>query len=77
MIKPSKFNIDRCSTKLEAMAGFYSKNPESINQISRYIEIGNGYISKKIYGAMVHMQPFGGYKLSGVGSKEYGIDYLS
>ncbi len=57
-------------------AGFYSRNPESISQISRYIEAGNLYINRKITGAMVHRQPFGGYKLSGVGSKAGGTDYL-
>jgi len=57
-------------------AGIYSRNPESISLISRYIEAGNLYINRKITGAMVHRQPFGGYKLSGVGSKAGGTDYL-
>ena len=57
-------------------AGIYSRNPESIKLISRYIEAGNLYINRKITGAMVHRQPFGGYKLSGVGSKAGGTDYL-
>ena len=57
-------------------AGIYSRNPESISLISRYIEAGNLYINRKITGAMVHRQPFGGYKLSGLGSKAGGTDYL-
>ncbi|NBR04730.1 MAG: aldehyde dehydrogenase family protein [Planctomycetes bacterium] len=57
-------------------AGVYSRNPESISLISRYIEAGNLYINRKITGAMVHRQPFGGYRLSGLGSKAGGTDYL-
>jgi RHH-type proline utilization regulon transcriptional repressor/proline dehydrogenase/delta 1-pyrroline-5-carboxylate dehydrogenase len=40
------------------------------------IEAGNVYINRKITGAMVHRQPFGGFKLSGLGSKAGGKDYL-
>ena len=37
---------------------------------------GNLYINRKITGALVGRQPFGGFRLSGVGSKAGGPDYL-
>ena len=37
---------------------------------------GNLYINRATTGAMVGRQPFGGYGLSGVGSKAGGPDYL-
>jgi len=38
--------------------------------------VGNLYINRKITGAFVDRQPFGGFKMSGVGSKAGGPDYL-
>ena len=35
------------------------------------------YVNRAITGAVVGRQPFGGYGLSGVGSKAGGPDYLS
>jgi RHH-type proline utilization regulon transcriptional repressor/proline dehydrogenase/delta 1-pyrroline-5-carboxylate dehydrogenase len=37
---------------------------------------GNLYINRPITGALVDRQPFGGRRLSGVGSKAGGPDYL-
>jgi RHH-type proline utilization regulon transcriptional repressor/proline dehydrogenase/delta 1-pyrroline-5-carboxylate dehydrogenase len=38
--------------------------------------VGNLYINRKITGAVVQRQPFGGFKMSGIGSKAGGPDYL-
>ena len=38
--------------------------------------MGNLYINRKITGALVGRQPFGGLRLSGIGSKAGGPDYL-
>jgi RHH-type proline utilization regulon transcriptional repressor/proline dehydrogenase/delta 1-pyrroline-5-carboxylate dehydrogenase len=38
--------------------------------------VGNLYINRKITGALVGRQPFGGFGMSGVGSKAGGPDYL-
>jgi prolyl-tRNA editing enzyme YbaK/EbsC (Cys-tRNA(Pro) deacylase) len=38
--------------------------------------VGNLYINRKITGALVDRQPFGGFKLSGIGTKAGGTDYL-
>ncbi|PSB12071.1 L-glutamate gamma-semialdehyde dehydrogenase [Pleurocapsa sp. CCALA 161] len=56
--------------------GLYSRTPGHIEQASREFEVGNLYINRNITGAIVARQPFGGFKLSGVGSKAGGPDYL-
>ena len=38
--------------------------------------MGNLYLNRKITGALVGVQPFGGFKLSGTNSKGGGPDYL-
>ena len=56
--------------------GLYSRSPENIRRVKREFRVGNLYINRKITGALVSRQPFGGFKLSGVGSKAGGPDYL-
>ncbi|MBI3291247.1 MAG: aldehyde dehydrogenase family protein, partial [Elusimicrobia bacterium] len=56
--------------------GLYSRRPSHIEEASRAFEVGNLYINRQITGAIVGRQPFGGYKLSGIGSKAGGPDYL-
>lgn len=56
--------------------GLYSRTPEHIQKASKEFEVGNLYINRTITGAIVKRQPFGGFKLSGVGSKAGGPDYL-
>ena len=56
--------------------GLYSRTPSHIQQAQTDFEVGNLYINRGITGAIVARQPFGGFKLSGVGSKAGGRDYL-
>lgn len=56
--------------------GIYSRAPKNLEQARQQIEVGNLYINRGITGAIVERQPFGGYKLSGVGAKAGGPDYL-
>ena len=56
--------------------GLFSRNPETIERVKRELEVGNLYINRRITGAEVDRQPFGGFKLSGVGAKAGGPDYL-
>jgi RHH-type proline utilization regulon transcriptional repressor/proline dehydrogenase/delta 1-pyrroline-5-carboxylate dehydrogenase len=56
--------------------GLFSRSPENIQRAKREFRVGNLYINRKITGALVNRQPFGGFKLSGVGSKAGGPDYL-
>ncbi|HZU35387.1 MAG TPA: L-glutamate gamma-semialdehyde dehydrogenase, partial [Gemmataceae bacterium] len=56
--------------------GLYSRSPRNIARVKHEFRVGNLYINRKITGALVDRQPFGGFKLSGVGSKAGGPDYL-
>jgi RHH-type proline utilization regulon transcriptional repressor/proline dehydrogenase/delta 1-pyrroline-5-carboxylate dehydrogenase len=63
-------------TEYALTAGLFSRNPAHIAQARLEIEAGNLYINRGITGALVGRQPFGGFKLSGVGAKAGGPDYL-
>ncbi|BAW96220.1 delta-1-pyrroline-5-carboxylate dehydrogenase [[Synechococcus] sp. NIES-970] len=56
--------------------GIYSRTPKHIDMATEDFEVGNLYINRGITGAIVSRQPFGGFKMSGVGSKAGGPDYL-
>ncbi|MEH1870554.1 L-glutamate gamma-semialdehyde dehydrogenase [Nostoc sp.] len=63
-------------TNYALTGGLYSRTPSHIQQAETEFEVGNLYINRNITGAIVGRQPFGGFKLSGVGSKAGGPDYL-
>jgi RHH-type proline utilization regulon transcriptional repressor/proline dehydrogenase/delta 1-pyrroline-5-carboxylate dehydrogenase len=63
-------------TKYALTGGLFSRSPKNIEQVKRRFRVGNLYINRKITGALVDRQPFGGFKLSGIGSKAGGPDYL-
>lgn len=56
--------------------GVFSRMPKHIEQAKQEFRVGNLYINRTITGALVGRQPFGGFGLSGVGSKAGGHDYL-
>jgi RHH-type proline utilization regulon transcriptional repressor/proline dehydrogenase/delta 1-pyrroline-5-carboxylate dehydrogenase len=56
--------------------GLFSRSPSNIQQVAREFAVGNLYINRGITGAIVGRQPFGGFRMSGVGSKAGGPDYL-
>lgn len=63
-------------TNFALTGGLYSRTPSHIQQAEQEFEVGNLYINRTITGAIVARQPFGGFKMSGVGSKAGGPDYL-
>jgi RHH-type proline utilization regulon transcriptional repressor/proline dehydrogenase/delta 1-pyrroline-5-carboxylate dehydrogenase len=63
-------------TRYALTGGLYSRTPSHIERAAAEFEVGNLYINRGITGAIVARQPFGGFKLSGVGSKAGGPDYL-
>ncbi|MBE9064471.1 L-glutamate gamma-semialdehyde dehydrogenase [cf. Phormidesmis sp. LEGE 11477] len=63
-------------TNYALTGGLYSRTPSHIDRAYADFEVGNLYINRTITGAIVARQPFGGFKLSGVGSKAGGPDYL-
>ena len=63
-------------TKYALTGGLHSRSPANIRRVRREFRVGNLYINRKITGALVDRQPFGGFKLSGTGPKAGGPDYL-
>lgn len=64
------------STEYALTGGLFSRSPANIEKVKAEFEVGNLYINRGITGAMVDRHPFGGYKMSGIGSKTGGPDYL-
>ena len=64
------------ATRFALTGGLFSRTPSHIEQCHREFRVGNLYINRGITGAIVGRQPFGGFRMSGVGSKAGGPDYL-
>jgi RHH-type proline utilization regulon transcriptional repressor/proline dehydrogenase/delta 1-pyrroline-5-carboxylate dehydrogenase len=56
--------------------GLFSRSPSALQRAERELEVGNLYLNRGITGAIVERHPFGGYKLSGGGTKAGGRGYL-
>ena len=63
-------------TQYALTGGLYSRSPVNIDRVKREFMVGNLYINRGITGALVDRHPFGGFKLSGIGTKAGGSDYL-
>lgn len=57
-------------------AGVFSRSPVHLQRAAAELRAGNVYLNRHITGAVVGRQPFGGYGMSGIGSKAGGPDYL-
>ncbi|HMD54983.1 MAG TPA: proline dehydrogenase family protein, partial [Phycisphaerae bacterium] len=64
------------NTSYGLTGGVMSRNPHHIAFGRRHLQVGNLYVNRKITGAVVGRQPFGGMKMSGAGSRAGGPDYL-
>jgi len=64
------------STRYALTGGVYSRNPQHLMQAGTSFNVGNLYLNRKITGAMVARQPFGGFNMSGIGNKAGGENYL-
>jgi RHH-type proline utilization regulon transcriptional repressor/proline dehydrogenase/delta 1-pyrroline-5-carboxylate dehydrogenase len=64
------------STRFALTGGVFSRSPRNLERARRHFRVGNLYLNRGITGALVERQPFGGFKMSGVGSKAGGPDYL-
>jgi RHH-type proline utilization regulon transcriptional repressor/proline dehydrogenase/delta 1-pyrroline-5-carboxylate dehydrogenase len=56
--------------------GCYSRSPANIERVKAELVCGNLYINRGITGAIVERQPFGGFRMSGGGTKAGGREYL-
>ena len=64
------------STRFALTGAVFSRSPEHLNQARQSYRVGNLYFNQGCTGALVERQPFGGFKMSGVGTKAGGPDYL-
>jgi RHH-type transcriptional regulator, proline utilization regulon repressor / proline dehydrogenase / delta 1-pyrroline-5-carboxylate dehydrogenase len=56
--------------------GMFSRSPRNLERARQEFQVGNLYLNRSVTGALVQRHPFGGYKMSGIGSKAGGHDYL-
>jgi RHH-type transcriptional regulator, proline utilization regulon repressor / proline dehydrogenase / delta 1-pyrroline-5-carboxylate dehydrogenase len=64
------------STKFALTGGVYSRSPRHLEEARRRFLVGNLYLNRHITGALVGRQPFGGFRMSGLGTKAGGPEYL-
>ncbi len=64
------------STAYKLTGGVYSRKPSNLERAKRDYRVGNLYLNRSITGALVGRQPFGGFGMSGLGSKAGGAEYL-
>jgi 1-pyrroline-5-carboxylate dehydrogenase len=64
------------STEYGLTGGVYSNNRRHLERARHEFHVGNLYFNRKITGALVGVQPFGGFNMSGTDSKAGGSDYL-
>ena len=65
------------NTEFALTGGFYSRSPSRIETVRKQLQVGNLYINRNCTGALVKRHPFGGFKMSGLGHKAGGPDYLT
>jgi len=56
--------------------GLFSRSPSALERAKAELLVGNLYLNRTITGAMVERHPFGGFKMSGGGTKAGGKEYL-
>jgi 1-pyrroline-5-carboxylate dehydrogenase len=56
--------------------GVFAQDPAALVRARREFHVGNLYLNRKITGALVGVEPFGGFDMSGTNAKAGGEDYL-
>jgi RHH-type proline utilization regulon transcriptional repressor/proline dehydrogenase/delta 1-pyrroline-5-carboxylate dehydrogenase len=56
--------------------GLFSRSPKALERAQNELLVGNLYLNRGITGAIVERHPFGGFKMSGGGTKAGGKGYL-
>jgi RHH-type proline utilization regulon transcriptional repressor/proline dehydrogenase/delta 1-pyrroline-5-carboxylate dehydrogenase len=64
------------STDYALTGGVFSRSPRTLERAERELMCGNLYLNRGITGAIVERHPFGGFKMSGGGTKAGGKGYL-
>ncbi len=65
---------NNCEFKLTGAV--YSRSPVNLELASQRFRVGNLYLNRGSTGALVFRQPFGGFGMSGIGTKAGGPGYL-
>jgi 1-pyrroline-5-carboxylate dehydrogenase len=63
-------------TRYGLTGALISSSREHLERARRELHVGNLYLNRKCTGALVDVQPFGGFNMSGTDSKAGGRDYL-
>jgi 1-pyrroline-5-carboxylate dehydrogenase len=63
-------------TEYGLTGGLFSRSRDRLERAKREFNVGNLYLNRKITGALVGVQPFGSFKMSGSNAKAGGPDYL-
>ncbi|MGB2987235.1 MAG: L-glutamate gamma-semialdehyde dehydrogenase [Phycisphaerae bacterium] len=63
-------------TEYGLTGALYSNDRSRLERARREFHVGNLYLNRKCTGALVDVQPFGGFNMSGTDSKAGGRDYL-
>jgi 1-pyrroline-5-carboxylate dehydrogenase len=58
------------------VGGVFSRDREHLALARETFSVGNLYLNRKCTGALVGVQPFGGFRLSGTDAKTGTVDYL-
>jgi RHH-type transcriptional regulator, proline utilization regulon repressor / proline dehydrogenase / delta 1-pyrroline-5-carboxylate dehydrogenase len=63
-------------TQFALTGAVFSRSPAHLSEARRRFRVGNLYLNRGSTGALVHRQPFGGFAMSGTGTKAGGPGYL-
>jgi RHH-type proline utilization regulon transcriptional repressor/proline dehydrogenase/delta 1-pyrroline-5-carboxylate dehydrogenase len=63
-------------TEFALTGGVFSRSPSHLEQARKAFRVGNLYLNRGCTGAAVDRQPFGGFRMSGIGTKAGGPNYL-
>jgi len=64
------------ATPYALAGGVYSRSPANIELAKHRLQVGMLYVNRRITVSRVDRQPFGGFNMSGLGTKTGGPDYL-
>ena len=65
------------ATEFSLTGAVYSRSPSHLDLARKEFRVGNLYLNRESTGALVHRQPFGGFGMSGIGTKAGGPGYLN
>ncbi len=63
-------------TEYGLTGALFSRDRDRLHQARSTFHVGNLYLNRKCTGALVDVQPFGGFNMSGTNSKAGGRDYI-